>query len=232
MNRYIVNRDRETVEPPAGDSSASARKRREGRHQLDERREAIIGHAQELFLSEGLETASMTRIAEHAGITTVTLYRYFPDRHPIAFEVAARMIDRIAAVAAEREHSDSATVAARFRAICLAMVDEFDQLRNAYRYIGLFDHLYAQSYPSQELAAWYKGRLSDAFARFLDAGVARETEQGLHARRITLLNTIMSFLEKMAARGELMAQEQEAPLPAQLRVFRSFVETLTERELA
>ena len=39
------------------------------------------------------------------------------------------------------------------------MVDEFETLRDAYRYIGRFEHLYAGSYPSEELTAWYKRRL-------------------------------------------------------------------------
>jgi hypothetical protein len=38
-----------------------------------------------------------------------------------------------------------------------------------------------------------------------------------------LFNTIMSFLEKMAARGELMTKEQEVPLQTQLEAFEEIV---------
>lgn len=233
-DEQAVSEDEETL---------SARKRREGRHQIEGRREAIITAATELFLAEGLESTTMTRIAEGAGITTVTLYRYFPDRHPIAFEVAARMIDRIATVAgaaarqqgpAHSAHAASGSASERFRRICLAMVDEFDTLRDAYRFIGLFDHLYAGSYPSEELASWYKDRLQAAVEGIL-AGDRKDTSRqekdgSAHIRRVTVINSIMSFLEKMSARGELMAAEQDAPLAEQLHAFRGFLERILDDE--
>ena len=67
--------------------------RTEGRLQIEDRRERIIEAAARLFLTDGLESSSTTRIAEWAGITPVTLYRYFPDRRS-AREPRHRSADR------------------------------------------------------------------------------------------------------------------------------------------
>lgn len=205
-------------------NSQAAQKRNIGKHQVDERRESILAQAEQLFLMQGLEATSMIDIAQSAGISKVTLYRYFPDKNPIAFEIAARMLDRITTRCGvhDRTISDGERVAASL----LNMIRRFDELRDAYRYIGLFDHLYASSYPSQQLADWYRGRVERAgrqlFAGELD--IAPETRHSV----VTLINVIMSFLEKMAARGELMGDEQGVALTDQLAAFERFITKLIE----
>ena len=81
--------------------SNSERYRRERAHQVEERRDAIIVAATEMFLEKGLEHTSMLDIANQANISKVTLYRYFPNRDPIAFEVAVRMLKTIMTTASQ-----------------------------------------------------------------------------------------------------------------------------------
>ena len=206
--------------------SQSARKRKIGRHQVDERRESILIEAERLFLIQGLEQTSMIDIAQSAGISKVTLYRYFSDKNPITFEIAARMLNRITTRCGVPD--ETVNDSERIKACLLNMIRCFDELRDAYRYIGLFDHLYASSYPSQELADWYKAQVERAgrqlFAGELD--IAPETRRSV----VTLVNVIMSFLEKMAARGELMGDEQGTALGDQLTIFERFVTKLIEEK--
>lgn len=224
-------------------ASVLSRLRNDGVHQLDERRESIVAAAEVMFLRQGLEQVSMRAIAEQAQITPVTLYRYFPDKHHLAFEVAARMIRRIVLVSAD------GTEAIRggqltgsifpdvgvFAQICRNMIDRFELLKSAYQYIGLFDHLYAREYPTEDLAKWYRNELLAALGHqphkydpvASSAGGASERQQ----IQVTVLNTIMSFLEKMAARGTLMASEQGVPLHQQIVVFRRFIEGVIESDL-
>ena len=51
--------------------------------------------AEKLFLEKGLEKAKMIDIAAKAGITKISLYRYFPHRDEIALEIHARMMNKI-----------------------------------------------------------------------------------------------------------------------------------------
>jgi AcrR family transcriptional regulator len=200
--------------------SQAAIDRQQGKHQLDEQRENILDAAETLFLRQGLENTTMIDIAAQAGITKMTLYRYFPNRDPIAFEVSVRMLETISTIAAQGVDKEVTGLDA-IKGFCLGMIREFSALRGAYCYIGMFDHLYGNNYPSDELAAWYKQHIFDLMD---DWPFSRDelTEQG-YAEVVTLLNTIMSFLEKMAARGELMGEEQEAPLQRQLATFEEIV---------
>jgi AcrR family transcriptional regulator len=228
----------------AKSASVLSRLRDDGIHQSDDRRESIVASAEVIFLRQGLEHASMRAIAEQAGITPVTLYRYFPDKHHLAFEVAARMIRRIVLVSADgteafRDGQLTGSIFSDvgiFSQICLNMIDRFELLKSAYQYIGLFDHLYARAYPTEDLATWYRNELLMALGhepRRYDplansAGSASERQQ----IQVTVLNTIMSFLEKMAARGTLMAGEQGVLLQQQITFFRRFIESVIQSDLS
>ena len=72
--------------------------RQNGRHQVDEQRSSILDAAEALFLQNGLESTRMIDIAAQAGITKVTLYRYFPNRDVIALAIHARMMEKIVAL--------------------------------------------------------------------------------------------------------------------------------------
>jgi len=188
-------------------------------NQVEQRRIQIINMAKDLFLEYGLENVTMQAIADKAQISKMTLYRYFPDRDPIAFEVAVQMLQWILATA--RPSDDELSAMALINQFCLNMIDSFDELSPAYRYIGMFDHLYAKAYPTDELRDWYKDQIFSMYSDFNE----QVTDEHQRAIAITMINTIMSFLEKMAARGELMAQEQEVALSIQITTFRQFVVT-------
>ncbi len=199
--------------------SSMDKNRQDGKHQMDWRKDSILNAAETLFLQKGLENTSMVDIANHAGITKVTLYRYFPDRHPIAFEIAIRMLRKI--FSASRSEGQALTVE-NLRQYVVAMIDNYDQIKDAYRYIGMFDHLYGDHYPSADLADWYKSEMSTIGwgEHFLEDP---EDVFPLRKQMIMLLNTTMSFLEKMAARGKLMSTEQGFDLEEQLRFFKTLV---------
>jgi AcrR family transcriptional regulator len=218
---------------------------------VDERRERILVAACEIFVEKGIEQTSMREIAAASGITPVTLYRYFPDRHPIAIEIAARMVARIVDVASRDARdqfgvSDALldpreppvteeAVRAHRRLFCyysLAMIDRFRDLRDAYRYIGNFDHLYAGAYPTAELARIYRRRLREAVTAMpvLDLKKAPPEFEPDRERMVALSNVIMSFLEKMSGRDVLMGREQRVPLRTQLRHFRRHVESVLAHE--
>jgi AcrR family transcriptional regulator len=198
--------------------------RRNGSTQVDAQRLNILDAAEKLFLEKGLESTNMSEIAAEAGITRVSLYRYFPDRHPIAFEIAVRMLRKIL------ESSDNGERPITFKSlrdIATRTIEQFDQLRTAYRYLGMFDHLYGDHYPDEKLAAWYKEQISSL-------GWIEEIDQEgtLFAKLAPIVminNCIMSFLQKLAVRGDLIAAEQGVPLDAQLNFFKEMIHVYFDR---
>ena len=67
-------------------------------------REAIVAAAEELLLESASEEAvSIRAVADAVGLTPPAIYRHFPDKHHLIFEVCnrqfARMADEVAAMA-------------------------------------------------------------------------------------------------------------------------------------
>lgn len=194
--------------------------RQEGKNQVEPQRVHILDAAEALFLSNGIEKTHMNEIATAAGINRVSLYRYYPDRDHIAFELAVRMMQRISADfhLAEEFSTDPQAL----KAAMAKFIDSFYAQREAYRYLGMFDHLYGDHYPNKELAVWYKQQIFGmGWGRIIAHGSA---DPDGTARIAMVIDCTMSFLQKMAIRGDLLADEQEVSIEAQLTSFKEMVE--------
>jgi len=192
--------------------------RRHGKTQVQAQRNSILDAAEKLFLEKGLENTSMKDIAAKAGITRMSLYRYFPDRDPIAFEIAVRMLRRICYAAEIGEQPINLEF---FRKAIIRMIDQFFSLRDAFRYISMFDHLYGAHYPNEQLASWFKEQIFELGWGAIIAEAGRNDV--IPAQAAMIGNSTMSFLEKMAVRGDLMAGEQDVPLADQLTFYKDMV---------
>ena len=189
-----------------------------GIHQVDEQRASIIDAAETIFLKKGLENTTMGDIAKQAGVHRVTLYRYFPDRDPIVFEIAVLMLKKIKS---STDISEQPVYLHAFKENTLAMIDQFYQLQDAYRYLGMFDHLYGDHYPNDTLAAWFKEQVNAM--RWGKGKFIGDIPAKIRSQIVMILNSIMSFLEKMAARGELMASEQNVSLQDEFYYFKQMI---------
>lgn len=201
-------------------TSKLAKARHNGQTQVETQRANILVAAEHLFLEKGLENTKMSDIAARAGITRMSLYRYFPDRDPIAFEIAVRMLRRIteSAYTGEQPFNFEAV-----RRMIMRMIEQFYPLRDAHRYLGMFDHLYQIRYPNETLANWYKEQI---FSLTPD----QEGSSGVISHQVLMiLNCVLSFLQKMAVRGDLLVEEQGLPLDEQLGYFEDMISVYLER---
>lgn len=205
-------------------SSINEQNRINGLFQVDEQRNAILSAAETLFLQKGLEGTTMGEIARETGIHRATLYRYYPDRDPIAFEIAVRMLKKISLTAG---HLESSNQPIQEREFMLAMIDHFDELRDAYRYLGMFNHLYGDRYPNETLADWFKEQVYSVIPSRSE--LQREELKEERTRIVVILNAIMSFLQIMAGRGDLMASEQGVPIPKQLSIFKEMIQVYLDQ---
>ncbi|MGC5258899.1 TetR/AcrR family transcriptional regulator [Gordonia sp. DT218] len=72
-----------------------------GLHDREAKRAEIIGAARELFVSDGFERTSISRLAKAVGITANTLYWYFEDKDDILVAVLTAIVTEDAADYAE-----------------------------------------------------------------------------------------------------------------------------------
>ncbi|WP_278312483.1 TetR/AcrR family transcriptional regulator [Lolliginicoccus levis] len=71
--------------------------RNRGLHDKEAKRADIVGAARELFLSDGFERTSLSRLAKAVGITPNTLYWYFEDKDDILVAVLSAIVTEDAA---------------------------------------------------------------------------------------------------------------------------------------
>jgi AcrR family transcriptional regulator len=63
---------------------------RRGRQRSEKAREAILEAAAELLLARGLEAVSMDEVAERAGVSKATIYRWWPTKQTLALDALYR----------------------------------------------------------------------------------------------------------------------------------------------
>jgi AcrR family transcriptional regulator len=67
-------------------SSAGTEPKRRGRPRSEKARQAILDAAIELLLARGLEAVSMDEVADHAGVSKATIYRWWPTKETLALD--------------------------------------------------------------------------------------------------------------------------------------------------
>lgn len=196
-----------------------------------QKRTELIGAGWNLIAREGLELATMRRVAEEAGCTTGMLTHYFADRQELLRE-ALRMAHEQAAdrmrIAASRAQDEYA----RLRAVVLESLPLDDERLREWRIWLAF---WAASMSSADLAAENESRYLEwrgtvlallrplcsdgataesecemmvALVDGLGIGIARHVEEPatLNARQEQCLATITDWLERLARRTAAQAQ--------------------------
>ena len=73
--------------------SVGTQQKRRGRPRSEKAHTAILDAATELLLEQGLETVSMDEVAERAGVSKATIYRWWPSKQTLALDALYREWD-------------------------------------------------------------------------------------------------------------------------------------------
>lgn len=93
--------------------------------------------ALDLFEAQGLRETTVQQIAQRAGISSRTFFRYFPVKEGAAFPVQARLLASLGAVALDADASDLGAVLSAFAdALDSAIQDAGDPDRHEHRRIA------------------------------------------------------------------------------------------------
>jgi AcrR family transcriptional regulator len=200
-------------------NSKLASGRQNGKHQIDWQRDRILDIAQKLFLQNGLKNVRMGDIAAESSMTKMTLYRYFSNIDEIAVLIHERMLAQIAAQIAPEDLIMSFE---SLKKLAHQIISNFNALRDAYCYVGMFDSLYMDNPPGTPVTEWMKTQLgSFPFGTVSLGDISRDPNQGSHFA--VILNNLTWFLEKLAMRGELTWSNPSIPLEEHLKNYEEMV---------
>lgn len=175
-------------------------KYQEQRKQLmEERKKAVIDSAKELFLEKGLNNVTMNDIMNETGLSKATMYRYYDSIDPIAFEVEYAMLQEIFSDLKLVELTNKSGGEA-IKEILLTMVDRFIYHMKAYRYISMFDFLYSDQYPNDNLSQEY----NKVIQSIINENMSGERVKEEYAEALIHVSVIFAYLQKLAHRKEII----------------------------
>lgn len=197
-----------------------ARYNLERQTQAEARKLHVLEMAERLFLEKGLANTTMNDIMEKANVSKATLYRYFDSINTIAFEVQYRMIRELSENADFMNDPTMAYEEQVYRLI-LKLIDEYHEHEEAHRYMGMFDNMYAKSYPSDDYLRDYNAFAKTMYMQMMEPN---QEKRGEYVKLMTIINMVFSFLHRMALRGELLYKQQGISVDEQLSEFRKIIE--------
>jgi AcrR family transcriptional regulator len=129
--------------------SVGSQQKRRGRPRSEKARTAILDAATELLLEQGLETVSIDEVAERAGVSKATIYRWWPSKETLALDALYHEWD-----SARPEPSDTGSL----RADLLALLRPWIQRVRARPYGRVVAELVAEAQTDPEFASIYHAR--------------------------------------------------------------------------
>jgi TetR/AcrR family transcriptional repressor of mexCD-oprJ operon len=175
-----------------------------GQAMRDRTAAAIIDSAAVIMAEQG-DAASMTRIADAAGISRATLYRYFPSREALLHAMATTSIEELAARIADADLQGIPVEEAIARLVrgFIAVGSKYTALVGG-GHQHTADHPRADTLLTEPVRALFRRGIADGSLR---AGIAPELLTGLFS------GLIKAALE-MTAGGRLGAEEASAAVIA------------------
>ncbi len=138
------------------------------RRARDEKREAVLRTAVQLFLEQGYHRATLNEVADRLNITKPALYNYFRSKEDILFECwvmgQERVEDRIAEIVSAGENG-LATLRMLVRAYAATMASDFGASLVRFNVADL-------SEPNQKTTLAGKRRIDHAFRKAIRQGIA------------------------------------------------------------
>ncbi|QHW33462.1 TetR/AcrR family transcriptional regulator [Paenibacillus rhizovicinus] len=184
--------------------------------ELDEirmkRRDQILEAARELFLEKDMAQITMVDIVAKAGVSRVTLYKYFNSIHEIVFEIQIKIMNEISWYF-EVDGNSGKTGADKLGIMMNGWLQLYREQPDHLRFIGMFDHFYRSSFPSEELRKRYKNSMEDRGEKFKAAIEEGMRDGSLHnvfdpiVLETMIQNTLISMVLRMATRGHLIQKQ-------------------------
>lgn len=190
--------------------------------QAESRKQNVLDVALKLFLENGLSRVTIPEIMKEAKVSKTTIYRYFESFDEIAFEVEKMMMGKIFSSLTDVLNKGNDDIEQLACDVQLTLIDYFYENSDAYKYTGMFDNMYSEYYPSATFAQEQVDMINNSYVArkiMIRSGVPEE----IHNKIVTCTNVVMSFLYRLASRGNLIEKHQGISVDAQIKEFRQLI---------
>ncbi|MFB9328077.1 TetR/AcrR family transcriptional regulator [Paenibacillus aurantiacus] len=176
------------------------------------RRDHILEAARTLFAEKDMALVTMVDIGARAGVSRVTLYKYFSSIHEIVFEIQIQIMNEIS-VYFEIDGDGEMTGAEKLTLLLYGWYNLYRDKPEHLRFIAMFDHFYRNEFPSEDLRKRYRDSMANRGAQFKHA-----IEDGIRDGSILptfdpalletmIQNTVIGMMSRMATRGHLIHKQ-------------------------
>lgn len=129
-------------------SATTSRRQKE----KEDRKEAILAAAREVFFEEGIRRATVDQIAAHAEVAKGTVYLYFETKETILAHLLLEGLDSLGErLAAAYQEGAPSSAEARLRRLAAAYLDFFHDQQDYFRLMMAFDRGHFQESVSEDV---------------------------------------------------------------------------------
>jgi AcrR family transcriptional regulator len=114
-------------------------------------KEKIIAAAEKMFIQNGIMGTQMKDIALEVNINRRTLYRYFPTKDELAFEIEMKVMEQISSYLASEMEGIPADLSGFEKVKVYFERVDLSKIRRQIRFTAEFDRHFRNDYPSEQL---------------------------------------------------------------------------------
>lgn len=192
----------------------------------EERREHILSCALTVFMSKGIEQATMQEIANASEIGIATLFRYFPTKKQLIIDAAAILWKQEflqLPIYLPKEY-DTLGGMAQFKTLLEVFIFHYKKTPEVFRFLEQFDNYIAnesvgfdQLVEVEQLMLALKEPITEAINKGRQDGSIR-VDFDLSLFYVTSMHTMMSIIQKFILRGTIVHSDLEQTGEEQIRL--------------
>lgn len=171
-------------------------------------REKLLTAARHQFIRNGIVNTEMKAIAEEAGLSRSTLYRYVIDRNQLAFMVSSVILTELTESCMEQSVIQGKNGYKKLESFVRSMVDTLTDNVGLVNFLNEFDSIFRSDYPNIEEARNYSvtmNRMLHRSAQFIFEGMADGSIRQIPDPLLfgsSLMNTLFGLSERLLPRDE------------------------------
>lgn len=158
-----------------------------------EKVDRIIQTAQSLFITQGYPAVSMRKIAAKAGMGTMTLYKYFPNKNAILHHIWAEFFDEIFALV-KSDLDQKSDAKSQLKKVCMTYLNYWVEHKDRFRIVFLNED---RASSSDEFFINHANIVEETL--FIAGPLIQELLKSIdHSAMMTFLESLMCFVHGIA----------------------------------